>query len=200
MATTMSIKNRIGLVLQAEANAINQINIDDSFEQAISIIQECPGSIISTGIGKAGIMAEKFSATLRSGTTTSYFVHPAESAHGDLGLLTKNDVLVVFSTSGKSREVIEMLTAAKKIGVSKVIGITSHPDSELRKFSDVILNMGLIEEPCPLGLTPSASSAVMLAIGDAIALSVLELKGITKADFVSRHHAGYLGKSARNDD
>ncbi len=195
----MNIKNRVNLVLETEANAIKQVNVDDNFDIAVTFLYECQGTIISTGIGKAGIIAEKFAATLRSGATAASFLHPAEAAHGDLGVIGEQDVLVAFSTSGKSREVIETLMSAKKLGIKKVIGITSHPDSELRDFADVILNMGIIEEPCPLGLTPSASSAVMMAIGDGIALSLLEMKGITKVDFGARHHAGYLGSFARSD-
>jgi arabinose-5-phosphate isomerase len=108
--------------------------------------------------------------------------------------------MIAFSTSGKSREVLEILELARHLGVSTIIGITSHPDSELRELSDLILDMGIIEEPCPLGLTPSASMAVMLAISDAIALSLLEQKGVTKEDWGLRHHGGYLGRAARKDN
>ena len=124
----------------------------------------------------------------------------AEAAHGDLGMLAPEDVMVAFSTSGKSREVLEMLELARHLGVAGVIGVTSHPDSELRELSDLVLNMGVIEEPCPIGMTPSASAAVMGAISDAIALALLEAKGITREDFGLRHHGGYLGRSARSDN
>jgi arabinose-5-phosphate isomerase len=128
------------------------------------------------------------------------FVHPAEAAHGDLGIVDDHDVMIAFSTSGKSREVLEILELARHLGVATIIGITSHPDSELRKLSDFVLDMGEIEEPCPLGLTPSASMAVMLAISDAIALSLMEQKGVTKEDWGLRHHGGYLGRAAREDN
>ena len=108
--------------------------------------------------------------------------------------------MVAFSTSGKSREVLEMLELARHLGVASVIGVTSHPDSELRELSDLVLDMGVIEEPCPLGLTPSASMAVMLAISDAIALSLMEVKGVTEEDWGLRHHGGYLGRRARTDN
>jgi arabinose-5-phosphate isomerase len=145
-------------------------------------------------------VARKFAATLCSGATPADFIHPAEAAHGDLGMVGPNDVMVAFSTSGKSREVLEMLELARHLGIAAVIGVTSHPDSELRGLSDLVLNMGAINEPCPLGMTPSASTAVMMAISDAIALALLEVKGITREDYGLRHHGGYLGRSARSDN
>ena len=156
--------------------------------------------MITTGIGKAGHIARKFAATLCSGATPADFIHPAEAAHGDLGLVGPDDVMIAFSTSGKSREVLEILELARHLGLAMVIGITSHPDSELRDLSDLVLDMGEIEEPCPVGLTPSASTAVMLAISDAIALALMEAKGITKEDWGLRHHGGYLGRAARADN
>jgi arabinose-5-phosphate isomerase len=105
--------------------------------------------------------------------------------------------MIAFSTSGKSREVIEILEMSRHLGVTTIIGVTSHPDSELRDYSDLVLDMGTIAEPCPLGLTPSASMAVMLAISDAIALALMEQKGVTREDYGLRHHGGYLGKAAR---
>ena len=196
----MNIKERMRAVLDAEANAIAAIEVDDSFEQAVLALQGCSGKVLATGIGKAGHIARKFAATLCSGATPADFIHPAEAAHGDLGMLAPEDVMVAFSTSGKSREVLEMLELARHLGVAGVIGVTSHPDSELRELSDLVLNMGVIEEPCPIGMTPSASAAVMGAISDAIALALLEAKGITREDFGLRHHGGYLGRSARSDN
>ena len=108
--------------------------------------------------------------------------------------------MFAFSTSGKSREVIEILELSRHLGVQTIIGVTSHPESDLRDLSDFVLDMGIIEEPCPLGLTPSASMAVMLAITDAIALSLLEQKGVTREDYGLRHHGGYLGRAARTDN
>ena len=143
---------------------------------------------------------EKFAVTLSSTGTPAIYVHPGEAAHGDLGVVSEGDCLVAFSTSGKTREVIEMLELAEHLGLSKVIGITSHAESELRKHCDIILEMGVIEEPCPLGLTPSASIAVMNAIADAITLALMELKGITKQQYGLRHHGGYLGRVARLDN
>lgn len=196
----MNIPDRMRAVLRAEADAIAAIEIDETFEQAVLALQSCRGKVLVTGIGKAGHIARKFAATLCSGATPANFIHPAEAAHGDLGLIGKEDVIVAFSTSGKSRKVLELLELARHLDVAMVIGITSHPDSELRELSDLVLDMGKIEEPCPLGMTPSASTAVMLAIGDAIALALMEAKGVTLEDYGLRHHGGYLGRAARADN
>jgi len=197
---TVDIKERMRAVLTAEAEAIARIDIDEHFERAVLALAACQGKVLTTGIGKAGHIARKFAATLCSTATPADFIHPAEAAHGDLGLVAQNDVLVAFSTSGKSREVLEILELARHLGVATIIGVTSHPDSELRKYSDLVLDMGEIEEPCPLGLTPSASMAVMLAISDAIALALMESKGVTREDYGLRHHGGYLGRAARIDN
>lgn len=185
-------------VLRAEAEAINAVDVSQDFVTAVEVMQACEGKILTTGIGKAGHIAKKFAATLCSTATPADFIHPAEAAHGDLGLVGPNDVMIAFSTSGKSREVIEILEMSRHLGVTTIIGVTSHPDSELRDHSDLVLDMGVITEPCPLGLTPSASMAVMLAISDALALALLEQKGVTREDYGLRHHGGYLGKAARN--
>ena len=196
----MNIEQRMRAVLAAEAQAISSIEINESFVRSVEVMKDCDGKILTTGIGKAGYIANKFAATLCSTATPAVFIHPAEAAHGDLGLVDTHDVMVAFSTSGKSREVLEILELARHLGVATIIGITSHPDSELRNYSDIVLDMGVITEPCPLGLTPSASMAVMLAISDAIALALLEVKGVTREDYGLRHHGGYLGRTAREDN
>ena len=152
----LDIKERMQAVMQAEAEAISAVQIDDSFVRAVETMLACKGKIVTTGIGKAGYLAQKFAATLCSTATPAVFIHPAEAAHGDLGLVATNDVMLAFSTSGKSNEVIEILELSRHLGVETIIGITSHPQSDLRDRSDFVLNMGVIEEPCPLGLTPSA--------------------------------------------
>ena len=197
---TDAIRERMRAVLEAEAAAIRRVEIDDAFVETIKVLADCQGKVLTTGIGKAGHIARKFAATLCSTATPADFIHPAEAAHGDLGLVGQNDVMIAFSTSGKSVEVLEILELSRHLGVSTIIGVTSHPDSELRDKSDLVLDMGVIEEPCPLGLTPSASMAVMLAISDAIALALLEVKGVTREDYGLRHHGGYLGRAARTDN
>ena len=193
----MDIQESIRKVLAAEAQAIRAVNVNAAYEQAVDALGRCSGKVIATGIGKAGLAAHKFATTLSSTATPAAFIHPAEAAHGDLGLLDERDVIVAFSTSGKSREVIEMLQLSRQIGVGTIIGITSHPDSQLRELSDIIIDMGIIDEACPLGLTPTASVAVMVAIGDALAVTLMKVKGVTREDYGLRHHGGYLGKKAR---
>jgi arabinose-5-phosphate isomerase len=193
----LDIKQRMQAVLRAEAEAINAIDVSRDFIAAVEVMVDCKGKILTTGICKAGHIAKKFAATLCSTASPADFIHPAEAAHGDLGLVGPNDVMIAFSTSGKSREVIEILEMSRHLGVTTIIGVTSHPDSELRDYSDLVLDMGTIAEPCPLGLTPSASMAVMLAISHAIALALMEQKGVTREEWGLRHHGGYLGKAAR---
>ncbi len=196
----MNVIQRIRYVLNAEASAIQSINVSSVYETAVDMLRACEGKVLTTGMGKAGIIASKFAVTLCSTGTPAVYLHPGEAAHGDLGVISEGDCIVVFSNSGKTREVIEMLQLAKQLGLGKVIGITSHSDSELRAYSDVILEMGDIQEPCPLGLTPSSSIAVMNAIADAITLALMELKGVTKRQYGLRHHGGYLGRVARDDN
>jgi arabinose-5-phosphate isomerase len=191
------IQQRAREILEAEAAAILAVPDSPSLEIAIEIIANCTGKVISTGIGKAGFVAQKFAALLCSTGTPAAFMHPAEAAHGDLGLLGAGDCLVAFSTSGKTREVIEMIELSRHLGEHAVIGITSHPDTELRARCDTIIDMGIINEPCSLGLTPTASIAVMSAISDVLALIVMEKKAFTRRDYGLRHHGGYLGARAR---
>jgi arabinose-5-phosphate isomerase len=200
-ALTMDIQANLTRIIQAEAAAVQAIDVKPTFTEAVELIQGTEGRVVATGIGKAGFIARKFAATLASTGTPAFFIHPAEAGHGDLGMLAPEDAIVAFSTSGKSTEVIQMLTIARQLGVERIIGITSHVDSPLRNLSQIVLDMGdRIKEPCPLGLTPSASIAVMLAISDAIALTVMELKAFTKDEYGMRHHSGYLGSLSRKTD
>src|SRR3954463_7185508 len=194
----MSIQQRIAEILAAEASAILAVHVTPEFERAILALRDCPGKVLTAGMGKAGHIARKFASTLCSTGTPASYIHPGEAAHGDLGLIGPEDCLVAFSTSGKTREVLEMLELGRPIGLRTVIAVTSHPDSELRTLSDIVLDMGVIEEPCPHGLTPSASIVAMLAISDALALTLMQLRGFTRDDFGQRHHGGYLGRKARN--
>lgn len=196
----MDIQQRITEIMKREAEAILAVRVTPEFEKAVLVLRDCKGKVLTTGMGKAGHIAHKFAATLCSTGTPAAFLHPGEAAHGDLGLVGKDDCIVALSTSGKTNEIIEMLELGRHLGLATIIGITSHPDSRLRDLSDVILDMGIIEEACPLGLTPSASIAVMLAITDALALTLMELKGITRHDYGLRHHGGYLGRKARTDN
>ncbi len=192
-----NIRKRVRDILEAESRAIGSVPVDGEFEKAVATLLECRGKVITTGMGKAGHVAQKIAGTLCSTGTQSCYLHPGEAAHGDLGLIGANDVMLVFSTSGKTREVVEMIHLARRLGLARIIAVTSHPESEIRTLSDIVLNMGEITEPCSLGLTPTASTAAMMAIGDALALVVMEHRGFTREDFGLRHHGGYLGKRSR---
>jgi arabinose-5-phosphate isomerase len=198
----MDIQQRIRRILDAEAAAIKAIEVNGAYGEALAALESCKGKVVVTGIGKAGFMARKFAAVLCSTGTPAVYIHPAEAAHGDLGLLASDDVIVAFTTSGKTREVIELIELSRHMTTATVIGVTSHPETAFRKLCDVVLDMGVIEEPCPLGLTPSASIAVMGAISDALALVLMERKAITRRQYGLRHHGGYLGHKARleNED
>ena len=193
----MQIERRVRTILDSEAEAIKAVSIDASYGKAVELIETCAGKIITTGMGKAGFVANKFAAILSSTATPAVFIHPAEAAHGDLGMLAPGDCIVAFSTSGKTREVLEFIQLSRRMHIGSVVGITSHTDSGLRELSDVTINMGVIKEPCPLGMTPTASMAVMAAIGDALALVLMERKSVTREQYGMRHHGGYLGKKAR---
>ncbi len=196
----MNIKERVREIFAQEAQAISSIPVTDDFERAVYLLKDCNGKVLTTGMGKAGHIASKFSATLCSTGTPASFLHPGEAAHGDLGLIEENDAIVAFSTSGKTREVLDMLVAGRELGLHTVISITSHPDTQLRELSDVVIDMGVIKESCRLDLTPTSSMAVMLAISDALALLLMELKEFSREDYGKRHHGGYLGKKARNSN
>jgi arabinose-5-phosphate isomerase len=196
----LEILERVKYVLSEEAKAIQSIEVNEVFEEAVKLIVNCPSKVIATGIGKAGHIAHKFSATLSSTGTPSVFLHAAEAAHGDLGIVSSSDILIAFSTSGKSREVVEILELSRHLGVTHIIGITSHPDSELRKHCELVLDMGIHKEACPLDLAPTTTMAVMLAISDAIAMAAMEAKGFTRDEYGLRHHGGYLGRKARTDN
>ncbi|MEE9584208.1 MAG: KpsF/GutQ family sugar-phosphate isomerase [Candidatus Brocadiales bacterium] len=181
-------------VLELEARAVRDLvqGIGDNFQRAVDLVFNCSGRVVVTGIGKAGIVGQKVSATLASTGTPSYWLHPAEARHGDLGRVVKEDVVLALSNSGQT-EVALLLPYVKKIG-AKVIAITGDKESTLALHSDVVLDIGEIEEPCHLGLAPSASSTAMLALGDALALTVFKKRDLGKEDFAVYHPAGDLGK------
>ena len=176
---------------------IDSIEIRPSFSNAVDSILNCRGKIICSGVGKALIIMTKFSSTLCSLSFPSCCLHPTDAQHGNLGLISPNDILFISSTSGKTREILELIDLARKINVKKIIGITSHIDSPIRKKVDVVIDMGVIQEAGHLRLAPTSSTLVMLAITDALALVAAKEKGITKEDFHLRHHSGYLGKKSK---
>lgn len=181
-------------VIEAEAEAISSITpiVDASFAKACEMIHNCSGSCIVSGIGKAGIIGQKISATMASTGTPSHFLHPAEAVHGDLGRLRKNDIVIVLSYGGETDEVIRLINLVKQLEI-KLIAITGDRDSTLSRHADVVLCMGKISEACPLGVAPSASTTCMLAIGDALAFTVMKARNFSVEDYVRFHPGGSLG-------
>ena len=182
------------------AETLAQITLGIEFDRVVDVLNNCRGKIITTGMGKAGLAMKKFACTLCSFGIPSCYLHPGEASHGDLGVIGEDDVLFVASTSGKTREVLEMIDQARGINYQPIIGITSHPVSPLREKANYIVDMGIIEEAGEIKLAPTTSIIVMLAITDAIALALSEEKGFTKAKFGNYHHSGYLGSVARDDN
>ena len=197
MSIQISELKRAKEILNAEITALHNIPLSSTIIKAVDILYSCHGKIITCGMGKAGAIAAKMAGTLCSTASPALYLHPGEAAHGDLGILSKGDVIIAYSTSGKTRGIIEMLELAHHFGVDDSIGITSHPDSPLRQLCSLVIDMGEINEPCTLGLTPTASSLVMLAISDILSLLLMERKKITPIDFGLRHHGGYLGDKVK---
>lgn len=194
--------DRIRALFQHEADAVLGIPVTESFEKAIGLIHarvhEQGGKLVSSGMGKAGEIAQNIATTFSSTGTPAVFLHPSEAQHGDLGVIQPNDVLLLISNSGKTREILELVELAE--GLYKdlpLVVITSKEDSLLAKTSDVCLLTGDPEEVCPLGLSPTTSTTVMTVIGDALIVLMMEKIGFTNADYARRHHGGYLGSKSR---
>jgi arabinose-5-phosphate isomerase len=182
-------------VLQTEAAAILALvdRLDQRFEQAVQLLLECRGRVIVTGMGKSGIICRKIAATLSSTGTPALFLHPAEAAHGDLGVIQGNDVVVALSYSGETEELLRLLETIKRLD-ARLITVTGNCDSTLGKAADVALDCGVSEEACPLNLVPTASTTAALAMGDALAMTLLTAKGFGQEDFANLHPGGKLGK------
>lgn len=182
-------------VIKIERDALSSLipRIDRTFGKACDLILKSRGRVVVMGIGKPGFIAQKVSATLSSTGTPSLFLHPAEALHGDLGRVMKEDVVIVFSNSGRTEEIVQLLPVIKKIG-AKLIAFTGDAQSALAKHSDVVLDVSVKKEACPLNLAPTASTTVMLAMGDALALALLEKKGFRAEDFAFYHPGGNIGK------
>ena len=168
--------------------------IDENFANIIIKLSECSGRIILSGMGKSGHIAGKIASTLSSTGSPAFFMHPGEASHGDLGMITNDDIVIFLSNSGASDEIFNLIPSIKRIGASIVV-ISSNEKSEIAKYADHYISSKVSTEACPLGLAPSASSALMLAIGDAIAISLFQLKGFTAEDFLKSHPGGALGKN-----
>ena len=182
-------------VLEVEAAAILGIipHLDQSFVAAVETIAVCSGRVVTMGVGKSGIICKKISATLASTGTPSFFMHPTEAIHGDMGMLVKGDVVVAVSNSGETEELIRVLPTIKRIG-AEIIAITGNPSSTLARGADHHLNASISKEACPLGLAPTASTTATLALGDALAMALLVRRGFKEEDFAILHPGGKLGK------
>jgi arabinose-5-phosphate isomerase len=181
-------------VLRLEADAILGLipKMDERFEQAIELLRTCAGRIIVTGIGKSGIIGRKIAATLASTGTPAYFLHPAEGVHGDLGMLARGDVVLALSNSGETDEVLAILPPLKRLGV-RIVLLTGNAQSTLARQCDVVLDVGVPEEACPMNLAPTSSTTAALAAGDALAMALLELRGLRPEDYAALHPRGTLG-------
>lgn len=182
-------------VLLTEAREIEALasNLDTNFEAAVSLILHCKGRVVVSGIGKSGHIGGKIAATLASTGTPAFFMHPAEASHGDLGMITSDDVVIALSNSGESDEILNILPTIKRLG-AKVIAITGKKTSTLAKQSDIHLSAEVSQEACPLGLSPTASTTVALALGDALAVCVLDCRDFSAEDFAKSHPGGNLGR------
>lgn len=192
--------NRFRTYLKKEAQAIDAIPLDGEAEKAAQTILGCQGKVFTTGIGKAGYIAKKAASTFSTTGTPAAYIHPADASHGDVGAVAKGDILLAFSNSGRTREVIETVKFCRALGISSVITFCSSKDSPLGMDSDITLQLGQIAEACPYGLTPSASTAAMIALADALALVVMEDRGFSRQDWALRHHGGYLGEKSRKQE
>lgn len=182
-------------VLETEANAVAQLGsrIDENFAKACGYILSCSGRTIVIGMGKSGHIAGKLAATLASTGTPAFFVHPGEASHGDLGMITSSDVVIALSNSGETDEIITLLPVIKRLGVP-LIALTGNTGSTLAREATVTINVGVDKEACPLGLAPTASTTAALAMGDAIAVALLEARGFNSDDFALAHPGGTLGR------
>lgn len=189
-------------ILQAEAQAIQDIPVSEAYDKAVDLIinhvHRRGGKLVTSGMGKAGQIAMNIATTFSSTGTPAVNLHPSEAQHGDLGVLQPNDLLLLISNSGKTREIVDLVTLARNLYPQlPIIVITGNPASPLADCADVTLATGGSPEVCPLGLTPTTSTTVMTVIGDILVVNVMKLTGFTAADYAKRHHGGYLGHKSR---
>ncbi|MEZ5491354.1 MAG: KpsF/GutQ family sugar-phosphate isomerase [Gammaproteobacteria bacterium] len=195
MIPTEQFLNSARRTIEIEYHAVKSLldRIDSDFEKACRIMLSCEGRVVVTGMGKSGHIARKIAATLASTGTPAMFVHPGEAGHGDLGMITEKDVVMVLSNSGSTEELITLLPVLKRKGIP-LISMTGKPESQLARAADVKLDARVSEEACPLGLAPTSSTTVALVLGDALAMALLEARGFTSDDFAVSHPGGRLGR------
>ncbi|MBN2214780.1 MAG: SIS domain-containing protein [Bacteroidales bacterium] len=196
------MKESILQLLNAEAEAIRKIPVEESFDKALEMIHTSVhinhGKLIASGMGKAGQIAINIATTFSSTGTPAVFLHPSDAQHGDLGVIQENDILLLISNSGKTREIIELVQLARNlVHHIPVILITGNPENELSHLADTIIYTGNPDEVCPLGLTPTTSTTTMTVIGDVLVVMMMRKIGFTAGDYAKRHHGGYLGHKSR---
>lgn len=201
----MDVLESMRRIIEAESNAIKNIPVSDQYEKAVNAIVERVhvrhGKLVTSGMGKAGQIAMNIATTFCSTGIPAVNLHPSEAQHGDLGVLQPNDILLLISNSGKTREIVELIPLAKALYKDlPIIVITGNPDSLLAEEADIVLSTGGSPEVCPLGLTPTTSTTVMTVIGDILVVNVMNATGFSRADYAKRHHGGYLGHLSRNED
>ncbi len=204
MANTSAIQERMREILRAESAAISAIPVSDAYDKAVDLIirhvHDRRGKLVTSGMGKAGQIALNIATTFSSTGTPAVNLHPSEAQHGDLGVLQPDDVMLLISNSGKTREIIDLVHLAHNLYADvPLIVITGNPDSPLADIADVVLSTGGAPEVCPFGLTPTTSTTAMTVIGDVLVVNVMEKTGFTRAEYALRHHGGYLGSAARGD-
>jgi len=182
-------------VLAIEARAVQTLidRLDGNFAKAVDMLARCKGKVVVSGMGKSGLIGQKIAATLASTGTSSFFLHPAEGVHGDLGMLARRDALIAISNSGETQELLQLLPYVERMSIP-VIGLTGRMDSTLAKHCDVVLDVSVEEEACPMGLAPTASTTATLALGDALAVALLQKRGFKEEDFARFHPGGTLGR------
>jgi arabinose-5-phosphate isomerase len=182
-------------VLEIEARAIAALvdRLDDRFAKAVDLLYSCTGKVVVSGMGKSGLIGQKIAATMASTGTPAFFVHPADGIHGDLGMLARNDALLAISNSGETEEVLKLLPFMKRLSIP-IIAMSGRTQSTLAKNSDVVLDVSVPEEACPLGLAPTSSTTATLAMGDALAIALLHKRGFKEEDFAQFHPGGTLGR------
>lgn len=192
-------------ILRAESDAILNIPVSDAYDRAVELIVEYVhrrgGKLVTSGMGKAGQIAMNIATTFCSTGTPAVNLHPSEAQHGDLGVLQPDDIMLLISNSGKTREIMELVTLTHNLypGI-KIIGITGNPNSPLGELADVLLPTGGAPEVCTLGLTPTTSTTMMTVIGDVLVVNVMRVTGFTRAEYAKRHHGGYLGHVSQTSD
>lgn len=200
----MDIKESMRRILEAESRAVAAIPVTDEYVRAVDLIihhvHTLGGKLITSGMGKAGQIAMNIATTFSSTGTPAVNLHPAEAQHGDLGVVQPHDVMLLISNSGKTREIVDLISLTRGLYPDMpFIVITGKPDSPLAAAADVVLLTAPVPEVCPLGLTPTTSTTMMTVIGDVLVVNVMETIGFTRADYARRHHGGYLGSAARGE-